>query len=112
AERGGDARKVGTLGTLTPNRTEHDMDRGILVVGSVNSDFSARGAKLPKPGETAKAGEFAEGLGGKGANQAVAVARLGVRVGLVARVGADDRGRAAVRQLRGEGVDVGRVAEV
>src|SRR5688500_4021264 len=53
------------------------MNPLILVVGSINTDFSACGAKLPSPGETIEANEFQIGLGGKGTNQAVAAARLG-----------------------------------
>lgn len=86
--------------------------RPILVVGSVNTDFSARVEKFPRPGETARGESFLEGLGGKGANQAVAVARLGLDSKLLARVGRDDRGRAALRQLQAEGVDVGLVAAI
>lgn len=52
---------------------------------------------------------FQEASGGKGANQAVAVARLGCRVGLIARVGQDARGDTILRQLSAEGVDVGHV---
>jgi ribokinase len=86
--------------------------RRILVVGSVNSDFSARVREFPRPGETARGESFREGLGGKGANQAVAAVRLGVPATLLTRVGADDRGHHAVRQLRAEGVDVGLISEV
>lgn len=80
----------------------------IVVIGSINTDYSARAKRLPRPGETARADAFWEGLGGKGANQAVAAARLGARVTLLAKVGADARGRSALDQVRREGVDVDR----
>ena len=48
----------------------------ILVLGSINMDLVVRGQKLPLPGETVVGGEFRQSLGGKGANQAVAAARL------------------------------------
>ena len=55
------------------------MQWDVVVVGSVNTDFLIRGPKLPSPGETVLGDEFHEGPGGKGANQAVAAARLGGR---------------------------------
>ncbi|MER7701509.1 ribokinase [Kitasatospora sp. NPDC097605] len=76
----------------------------ITVVGSVNRDLVLSVEGLPHPGETVLARHFAEGTGGKGANQAVAAARLGSRVRLVARVGADAAGLLAA--LAAEGVDV------
>ncbi|MFB7222666.1 PfkB family carbohydrate kinase [Streptomyces sp. NPDC056227] len=77
----------------------------ITVVGSVNRDFVLTVKNLPHPGETVLARHFVEGVGSKGANQDVAAARLGSRVRLVARVGAD----ASVDALASEGVDVGAV---
>ncbi|MFE2108089.1 ribokinase [Kitasatospora sp. NPDC059463] len=79
----------------------------ITVVGSVNRDLVLSVEGLPHPGETVLARHFAEGAGGKGANQAVAAARLGSRVRLVARVGADAAPLLAA--LAAEGVDVGAV---
>ncbi|MGV9314341.1 ribokinase [Streptomyces sp. NPDC003691] len=76
----------------------------ITVVGSVNRDFVLTVRDLPHPGETVLARRFVEGVGGKGANQAVAAARLGSRVRLVARVGPD--GAAILDALAAEGVDV------
>ena len=67
-------------------------------------DYLVRGEKLPKPGETVKGDLFQEAPGGKGANQAVAAARLGARVALVARVGADRRGKEILKRLKEEGV--------
>jgi ribokinase len=79
----------------------------VLVIGGANTDFLVRGASLPQPGSTAEGEEFQEAQGGKGANQAVAAARLGARVAFVTRVGADVRGAAILDQLRSDGVDVG-----
>ncbi|MFD8599062.1 ribokinase [Kitasatospora sp. NPDC059646] len=76
----------------------------ITVVGSVNRDLVLTVQDLPRPGETVLAEGFVEGVGGKGANQAVAAARLGARVRLVARVGAD--AGTILRALAAEGVDV------
>src|SRR5687767_9022578 len=77
----------------------------IVVVGGANMDYLVRGQKLPKPGETAMGDEFQEAPGGKGANQAVAAARLGGKVSFVARVGGDERGRVILKGLKAEGVD-------
>ncbi|GAA2111037.1 ribokinase [Kitasatospora saccharophila] len=79
----------------------------ITVVGSVNRDLVLTVEDLPRPGETVLARGFVEGVGGKGANQAVAAARLGSRVRLVARVGAD--GEPIRRVLAAEGVDLDAV---
>jgi len=77
----------------------------IVVVGGINMDYLVRGQKLPKPGETVMGETFQEAPGGKGANQAVAAARLGARVVLLARVGADERGSAIIKRLKDEGVE-------
>jgi ribokinase len=77
----------------------------IVVVGGINSDYLIRGAKLPQPGETVDGEQFFHGPGGKGANQAVAAARLGARAALVARIGRDDRGNEMLAGLKREGVD-------
>ncbi|MFD7730697.1 ribokinase [Kitasatospora phosalacinea] len=79
----------------------------ITVVGSVNRDLVLTVADLPRPGETVLARGFVEGVGGKGANQAVAAARLGSQVRLVARIGAD--GEPIRRVLAAEGVDLDAV---
>jgi len=77
----------------------------VIVVGGANFDYLVRGPKLPTPGETIDGKEFHEGPGGKGANQAVAAARLGARVAMVARVGSDSRGKATVENLNADNVD-------
>jgi ribokinase len=81
----------------------------VVVVGGANTDYLVRGPRLPAPGETVEGEVFQKAAGGKGANQAVAAARLGARVALVARVGSDQRGAALVDQLATEGVDTGHV---
>jgi ribokinase len=84
----------------------------VVVVGSVNLDTVLHCEHLPGPGETVFAGAMSAGFGGKGANQAVAAARLGARVVLVAAVGTDDAGAAALADLAAEGVDTDGVAVV
>lgn len=82
----------------------------VIVIGGANTDFLIRAARLPRPGETVNGEEFDHAeAGGKGANQAVAAARLGGRVTFVGRVGTDDRGRALLRRLKAEGIDVRHV---
>jgi ribokinase len=83
----------------------------ILVLGSVNRDLIVHAPRLPLPGDTLRGQRFGSCLGGKGANQAVASARLGARVALAARVGLKENGAAMVEQLRGEGVDTRAVAQ-
>jgi len=83
----------------------------ILVLGSVNRDLIVHAPRLPLPGETLRGQRFGSCLGGKGANQAVAAARLGARVALAARVGLLENGAAMVEQLKGEGVDTRFVAQ-
>jgi ribokinase len=83
----------------------------IAVVGSINLDLVVPVARHPAPGETVIGGDRAELPGGKGANQAVAAARLGAEVALVGRVGADEAGRRLRDGLAQEGVDVEHVRE-
>jgi ribokinase len=78
----------------------------IVVVGSVNLDFVASGAKLPAPGETVTGASLARHPGGKGANQALAARRLGADVRLVARVGKDGLADEALALLKADGVDL------
>ncbi|HVS34939.1 MAG TPA: ribokinase, partial [Gemmataceae bacterium] len=87
-----------------------NMGWDVVVVGSANTDFLIRGPKLPAAGETVAGDEFHEGAGGKGANQAVAAARLGARTALVARLGRDRRGDALAERLAAEGVDLRHIA--
>jgi ribokinase len=84
----------------------------VVVVGSVNLDLVARVERLPRAGETLPARGVSRHPGGKGANQALAAARLGAAVSLVGAVGADPFADEALALLRAEGVDLGRVATV
>jgi ribokinase len=82
----------------------------VIVVGSVNMDITVHADRLPGRGETVTGGTALRGGGGKGANAAVAAARAGAEVRLVAAVGDDEPGTAALESLWAEGVDVGAVA--
>ncbi|MFM9197401.1 MAG: PfkB family carbohydrate kinase, partial [Planctomycetia bacterium] len=77
----------------------------IVVVGSANTDLVVRVPTLPRPGETVIGGTFASVGGGKGANQAVAAARSGGSTTLIAKLGADAMGDAAVAAFAAEGID-------
>ncbi|MEM6502490.1 MAG: ribokinase [Cyanobacteria bacterium P01_C01_bin.89] len=82
----------------------------ILVFGSINMDLVARVPQLPLPGETIQGSHFTTSPGGKGANQAVAVAKLGAEVALIGRVGEDGFGQELMGHLQRFGVDVGAIA--
>ena len=82
------------------------MRRSIVVVGSVNLDLVSVGKRIPAPGETVRGDKFQTFHGGKGANQAVAVARLGHPVRMVAKVGGDDFGKRLRQGLHAAGVNV------
>ena len=78
----------------------------VFVLGSVNTDLVIRGPRLPRPGETVLGGEFYRAAGGKGANQAVAAARLGTDpVTFVAAVGDDEFGRTSLEGFARENLD-------
>ena len=76
----------------------------LTVVGSVNLDLVARAERLPRPGETVTGATFSRIPGGKGANQAVAAARLGAVVTFIACVGEDEFAEPALAGLREAGV--------
>lgn len=86
--------------------------RTIVVVGSINIDLVVRAEALPRPGETVLGREYQVVCGGKGANQAVAAARLGGRVHMVGCVGSDEYGRIAMANLIERGVGVRAVRTV
>jgi ribokinase len=88
------------------------MSKQIVVVGSINMDLMLRCPRLPQPGETVLGTDFRTEPGGKGANQAVAAARLGARVALVGCVGDDDFGARAIAGLRAEGVDLAHLSVI
>ena len=81
----------------------------ILVIGSLNMDFVVQTDKLPLPGETIKGRDLRMIPGGKGANQAVAAARLGGRTRMVGRVGQDGFGATLKDELSSAGVDASQV---
>lgn len=91
-----------------PQRTTEKRAR-VVVVGSANTDMVARVPRLPQPGETVLGTEFENVPGGKGANQAVAAARLGAVVTFIACVGADGLGDGLVLGLEAEGIDTRHV---
>ena len=82
------------------------MRRPIVVVGSVNLDLVCTGKRIPAPGETVTGETFETFHGGKGANQAVAVGRLGFPVSMIAKVGEDQFGLRLRRALHAESVNV------
>lgn len=77
----------------------------ILVLGSLNMDLIVRTPRLPAPGETILGTGFSTAPGGKGANQAVAAAKLGAPVKMIGRVGADDFGKTMRSSLNAVGAD-------
>ena len=74
----------------------------ITIIGSSNTDMVIKSGHLPAPGETVLGGDFFMNPGGKGANQAVAAARLGGEVHLVCKVGKDVFGETAIQQFKNE----------
>ncbi len=78
----------------------------IIVIGSSNTDMVIKTKNFPAPGETIMGGKFLMNSGGKGANQAVAAARLGGIVTFVGKIGDDIFGKQAVQQLEDEGINV------
>jgi ribokinase len=81
----------------------------IVVIGSTNTDMVVKAARIPAPGETILGGRFLMNPGGKGANQAVAAARLGGEVTFVAKVGDDLFGREAKALFEKEGINIRHV---
>jgi ribokinase len=81
----------------------------LTVVGSINLDLVVRAERLPRPGETVTGASFSRGPGGKGANQAVAAARLGAEVRMVGCVGSDAAADEALAGLREAEVEEGWV---
>ncbi|MBQ3873477.1 MAG: ribokinase, partial [Bacteroidales bacterium] len=79
--------------------------KGILVIGSSNTDMTVKTKALPRPGETVLGGVFTMGAGGKGANQAVAAQRLGGDVKFICKVGKDIFGDNSIAQYEKEGLD-------
>ncbi|MFD9687815.1 ribokinase [Kitasatospora sp. NPDC059146] len=84
---------------------DYDYDYDVLVVGSANVDLVIGVERRPAAGETVLGSDLAVHPGGKGANQAVAAARLGARTALLARVGDDANGRLLLESQQNAGVD-------
>jgi sugar/nucleoside kinase (ribokinase family) len=82
----------------------------IVVVGSINTDLVASAKVIPAIGETVMGTDFQIHPGGKGANQAVAVARLGYPVSMIGRLGNDAFGEQLRKHLEGAGVDTAGIA--
>ncbi|WP_163971160.1 ribokinase [Oceanobacillus halotolerans] len=78
----------------------------VCVIGSINMDLTITTTKMPKQGETVLGGDFATYPGGKGANQAVAAARLGANVHMIGAVGQDEFGTSLLNHLKTEGIHV------
>jgi ribokinase len=81
----------------------------VLVVGSLNADLVVQSPRFPQPGETISGGDLQIIPGGKGANQAVAAARLGAKVKMIGRVGSDSFGPFLVENLKSNQVDVSQI---
>ena len=88
------------------------MHAKVVVVGSLNMDLVARAQRLPRAGETLAGESFGTVPGGKGANQAVAAARLGAKVAMIGCVGADAYGAQLRQALLDEGIDCQGVSTV
>lgn len=80
------------------------MPKELIIVGSINLDLVANAARIPREGETVRGRSFQTFFGGKGANQAVAAARLGAAVTMIGKVGTDSFGPELLRGLKSAGV--------
>jgi ribokinase len=96
--------------TVKGSVKDHSKKPKIVVVGSANTDFVVLVPQIPVKGETVLGGKFITARGGKGANQAVAAARLGAEVTFIARLGQDTLGREAVEAYQKEGIDTQYIA--
>lgn len=84
----------------------------IMVIGSISTDFNVHTDRRPKVGETVKGQRFSTSFGGKGANQAVAAARLGANVHMVGTVGSDEFGHLLIDNLEANGISTTLVEQV
>lgn len=84
----------------------------IMVIGSISTDFNVQTDRKPKVGETVKGKSFSTSFGGKGANQAVAAARLGANVHMVGTVGSDEFGHLLIGNLVANGISTTLVEQV
>ena len=83
-----------------------------MVIGSISTDFNVQTDRRPKVGETVKGQSFSTNFGGKGANQAVAAARLGANVHMVGTVGSDEFGHLLIGNLVANGISTTLVEQV
>jgi len=88
------------------------MSKNVLVIGSINVDYVIHTERLPKLGETLTGSDFAMNFGGKGANQAVALAKTGSNVKMLGAVGKDLSGELAINHLKSFGIDTTDVLTV
>jgi ribokinase len=96
---------------MTRQSATSDNRQGfVVVIGSLNMDLVLRVPRMPEAGETLTGHDFSLGPGGKGANQAVACARLGAKVVLIGRVGADPFGAALRQAMTADGIDIRQVS--
>ena len=91
--------------------TVQKMSKNILVIGSSNTDMVIKSSSLPRPGETIVGGSFLMNPGGKGANQAVAAAKVGGDVLFITKIGNDVFGREAKKSLENIGINTNYVLE-
>jgi len=96
-------------GNSLPYRERYRVPQPIVVIGSINMDLVCRTPHMPVGGETILGSDFVTVPGGKGANQAVAAARLGGDVHMIGRVGDDDFGKRLLAGLGSSGVNIDRV---
>ena len=94
---------------MEEKKNENMNPKRLLVIGSSNTDMVVKIKTLPRPGETVIGGAFLMNAGGKGANQAVATARLGGDVAFICKTGNDIFGQQAVQMFQQEGMDTSYV---
>ena len=94
----------------TKNENENET-KMIVVIGSSNTDMVMRVREFPRPGETILGESYMQNQGGKGANQAVACARLGGNTSFVGKLGQDALATATIAHLRQEGIDVSHLTQ-
>src|SRR5690606_8257027 len=87
-------------GQNAPRMARKQKNKPVVVIGSINMDLVCRIPYIPRPGETILGSDLATIPGGKGANQAVAAAKLGADVYMIGRVGSDDFGMRLVTGLK------------
>lgn len=81
----------------------------ITVIGSINMDLVVKSDEIPKPGETLFGNELLQIPGGKGANQAVAMSRLGAQVSFLGKIGQDSFGEELLKSMEESGIDIGHI---